>query len=129
MELSFAGPCTSVRHSAARASLCRPCTAPPLPRPPTRPQIFHFIDADHDGEISMHDLTVAMQHTGLDMEQQGVMRLLAGLDLARDGTVRAARGGALPLPPLLPACARRVGCVCAPCWLRATGARSLLWTD
>jgi calcium-dependent protein kinase len=50
-------------------------------------KIFHFIDADADGEISMHDLTVAMQHTGLDWEQQGVVRLLAGLDLARDGTV------------------------------------------
>ena len=58
-------------------------------------QIFHFIDADHDGEISMHDLTVALQHTGLDMEQQGIMRLLAGLDLAHHGTVRpwGTRGG------------------------------------
>lgn len=35
----------------------------------------------------MHDLTVAMQHTGLDWEQQGIMRLLAGLDLGHDGTV------------------------------------------
>ncbi|KAL4443603.1 hypothetical protein ABPG75_011340 [Micractinium tetrahymenae] len=50
-------------------------------------KIFHFIDADHDGEISMHDLTVALQHTGLDMEQQGVVSLLAGLDLAHHGTV------------------------------------------
>ena len=51
-------------------------------------QIFHFIDADSDGEISLHDLTVALQHTGLDMEQQGIMALLAGLDLAHAGTVR-----------------------------------------
>ena len=64
------------------------CSRAPSASPALSPsQIFHFIDADHDGEISMHDLTVAMQHTGLDWEQQGIMRLLAGLDLARDGTV------------------------------------------
>ena len=41
----------------------------------------------------MHDLSVALQHAGLDWEQQGIVRLLAGLDLARHGTVsgRAAR--------------------------------------
>lgn len=42
----------------------------------------------------MHDLTVALQHTGLDMEQQGIMRLLAGLDLAHHGTVRRPRNKA-----------------------------------
>ncbi|PSC72461.1 calcium-dependent kinase 1 [Micractinium conductrix] len=50
-------------------------------------KIFHFIDADADGEISMHDLGVALQHAGLDMEQQGMVALLRGLDLAHQGTV------------------------------------------
>lgn len=36
----------------------------------------------------MHDLSVALQHTGLDMEQKGVVALLAGLDLSHQGTVR-----------------------------------------
>ena len=68
---------------------------PPSHLPPGQPspQIFRFIDADHDGEISMHDLSVALQHAGLDWEQQGVVRLLAGLDLARDGTVSGHRSG------------------------------------
>lgn len=36
----------------------------------------------------MHDLSVALQQAGLEWEEQGIVRLLAGLDLAHDGTVR-----------------------------------------
>ena len=50
-------------------------------------QIFHFVDADADGEINLHDLTVALQHAGLELEQAGISSLLAGLDLAHHGAV------------------------------------------
>ena len=83
-------PCPTA--AANHAALPRP--SPPLPSL----QIFHFIDADADGEISMHDLGVALQHAGLDMEQQGMVALLRGLDLAHQGTVGGWTAGGAVAP-------------------------------